>query len=213
MLFPTEEIMNYHTLFWQDPAITEKTFYEQNKDNVTYIGLPWATIIDKKINIQLLAESITVFIDSNKKYYTCCQHIYFEKLIPLFKTLSISIIYSPHKTIKKDEIEGIIIKPIPLYAVNIEDSTRNKEFKDVNFLTNERQYLYSFQGAYNPQIYMSTIRDVIFNMDHPQECYIKKTNGWFFENNVYGNKSNNVNEKEEKLKETSLYNNLLLNSR
>jgi len=213
MTFPTEEIMSYHTLFWQGPAITEKTFYDENKDNVTYIGLPWATIIDKKVNIQVLAESIAVFIDSNKKYYTCCQHIYFKKLIPLFKALSISILYSPHKTVEEDEIEDIIIRPVSLYAVNVEDTTRNKEFKDVNFLTNERQYLYSFQGAYNPQIYISTIRDVIFNMDHPQDCYIKKTNGWFFESDVYGKKSNNLKEKKEKSEGTSFYNNLLLNSR
>ena len=36
-------------LFWQYPVITEKTFYEQNKYNFNYLGLPWATIIDKKI--------------------------------------------------------------------------------------------------------------------------------------------------------------------
>jgi len=209
MSFPTQEIMSFQNLFWQSPVITEQTFYEQNKDNVTYIGLPWATIIDKKVNIQVLAESIAVFIDSNKKYYTCCQHIYFKRLIPLFKALSISIVYSPHKVLNEDEIDCISIKPVPLYAVNIEDNTRNKEFKDEDFLTRERKYLYSFQGAYNPQIYISAIRNVIFDMDHPQDCYIKKTNGWFFESDVYGKNPNLTKEK----KETSFYNNLLLNSR
>ena len=38
-------------LFWQYPVITEKTFYEQNKDDPMYVGIPWATILDKRYNL------------------------------------------------------------------------------------------------------------------------------------------------------------------
>ena len=51
-MFNTEEILNKHKLFWQYPAITEKTFYNQNKFNDNFLGFPWATMIDKKYNIQ-----------------------------------------------------------------------------------------------------------------------------------------------------------------
>jgi hypothetical protein len=42
----TDEIINKTGLFWQYPVITEKTFYEQNKDDENFIGIPWATILD-----------------------------------------------------------------------------------------------------------------------------------------------------------------------
>ena len=44
-----EDIIKKYKLFWQYPVITEKTFYEQQKHNVHYLGFPWATVIDKKI--------------------------------------------------------------------------------------------------------------------------------------------------------------------
>jgi len=50
MSFPTEELMKKFKFFWQYPVITEGEFFKQNKDNVGYIGLPWATIIDKRYN-------------------------------------------------------------------------------------------------------------------------------------------------------------------
>ena len=46
----TEDIINKYKLFWQYPAITEKQFYLQEKDNAYYFGLPWATIRDKRYN-------------------------------------------------------------------------------------------------------------------------------------------------------------------
>ena len=48
MVFPTEYVMKECHLLWQYPVITEETFYNQNKTDEKYIGLPWATIIDKK---------------------------------------------------------------------------------------------------------------------------------------------------------------------
>ena len=46
-------------LYWQYPVITEKKaylsakhLYSDSSDNYIYIALPWATIIDKHINIQ-----------------------------------------------------------------------------------------------------------------------------------------------------------------
>ena len=52
--FDTTDILKKFNLFWQYPVITEKTFYEQNKDDEKYLGLPWATIIDKRYNINII---------------------------------------------------------------------------------------------------------------------------------------------------------------
>ena len=54
MTFPTEKIIHDFKLFWQYPVITEKTFFEQNKNNHVYIGFPWATIIDSYTEIRAL---------------------------------------------------------------------------------------------------------------------------------------------------------------
>ena len=72
-------------LFWQYPVITEKTFYEQNNDDNEYIGVPWATIIDKINQKQKLLKLIYSKIDTTRTYYTCCQHIKFRALIPFSK--------------------------------------------------------------------------------------------------------------------------------
>lgn len=50
--FPTKKRMEMYKLFWQYPVITEKEFFIQNKENINFIGIPWATIIDK-VNFQV----------------------------------------------------------------------------------------------------------------------------------------------------------------
>jgi hypothetical protein len=178
----TTEIMEKCDLFWQYPVITEKIFYEQNKENNNFIGLPWATIIDKNKNLDL--EFITKHL-YQQNLYTCCQHIRFKNLLPLFKKIKITALYTPHKIKGEDIIDGIHIKPCPLYAKIIED-----DFKDFNFSEEyTRKYLYSFQGGWQKG-YMSDIRQKIFDMKHPNNCYIKCTGDWHFNSVVYNEKQN-----------------------
>ena len=93
-LFQTDKILSQLKLFWQYPVITEKTFYQQNKDNEKYIGFPWATIIDKRYNLNVVFNLMKSYIRPNVQYFTCCQHISFRNLIPLFKALGIHTVYS-----------------------------------------------------------------------------------------------------------------------
>ena len=62
MIFPTQEIINNYKLFWQYPVITEETFYKQNKNNENYIGLPWATIIDKRYNLNIILNILKPYL-------------------------------------------------------------------------------------------------------------------------------------------------------
>ena len=216
VLFPTDKIMTDYKLFWQYPVITEETFYNQNKSDETYIGFPWATIIDKKYNVNVIYQLTKSYIHVNKQYYTCCQHIHFRLLIDLFKALNITTIYSPHKIIVEDKINEIFIKPCPLYAANIEDPHRNQLFQNVDFMTLPRKYLYSFQGAYDKQWYLTDVREQLFNMKHPEDCYVKNIGLWHYNNIVYSNKQNNdkdLNENNTHINNTKDYNQLLLDSR
>ena len=183
-LYPTDEIMKNYKMFWQYPVITEKTFYEQCMNDDKYIGFPWATIIDKRYKLNVILKILKSHIETGVQYYTCCQHISFRNLIPLFKELGIMTIYTPHKKINEDTINDIQIKPCPLYAVNIEDNERNGMFKKIDFTILKRKYLYSFQGAYHPNWYLTDIRKRIIDMNHSDNCYIKYIGNWHFENVV-----------------------------
>lgn len=214
-IFPTKKILKNTDLFWQYPVITEKTFFEQNKSDEYFMGFPWATCIDKRINTNEIFKLIIQFKKNNVEYYTCCQHISFRKYINLFKLLGIKILYTPHKIRGEDEINGIKLMPCPLYAVNIEDNSRNTEFKNVDFLTCKRDLLYSFMGSYQSG-YLTKIRPNIFNMKHPKNTTIINTGDWHFNSTVYSSKQNkngelNINDKHNKNKVN--YNKLLLNSK
>jgi len=215
-LFNTNEILSNLKLFWQYPVVTEKTFYDQNKDNEKYLGIPWATIIDKKYNINVIFKLIKPYVRENIQYYTCCQHISFRNLIPLFKALNIYTVYTPHKVLLEDKLSDIQLKPCPLYAVNIEDSSRNEVFLKNDPLTIKRIFLYSFQGAYNSNWYLTDIRKRIFEMKHPNNCYVKHIGNWHFDNVVYNKMQNNeyaINETDTDRDRTNKYNKLLINSR
>ena len=122
------KLIEKYDLFWQYPVITEKIVFEQQKNNNLYIGLPWATIIDKKINITNLINELKDNLSPDLNYITCCQHIYFRRIIDQIKSINITMLYSPHKIKNENKIKEILIKPCPLYAVNFEDKTRNSIF-------------------------------------------------------------------------------------
>ena len=215
-LFQTDKILSQLKLFWQYPVITEKTFYQQNKDNEKYIGFPWATIIDKRYNLNVVFNLMKSYIRPNVQYFTCCQHISFRNLIPLFKALGIHTVYSPHKILTEDKLSDIQLRSCPLYAVNIEDNNRNLSFSKCDPLNLSRKFLYSFQGAFDPKWYLTDIRKRIFGMKHPDNCYVNHIGNWHFENVVYNKLQNSeyeLNETDSDHDRTKKYNKLLLDSR
>ena len=210
-------LIKKYKLFWQYPVISEKTVFEQQKNNNNYIGLPWATIIDKRINIQLLLLELKNKLDKNNNYITFCQHISFRKLIPILKILNIKTYYSPHKIKSENKIGNIKIISTPLYAVNIEDNNRNELFRDKDYIKINRDIYYSFIGGYNPSCYLTDIRKRIIIMKHPKTSLVKYTGHWHFDNLVYKhqvrNKNLTNNEKNIEKNNTIFYNKVLLRSR
>ena len=203
-------------IFWQYPVITEKVFnmqaHAQGLEN--YVGFPWATAIDKKVDFEILYRMISQKVNKDNFNVTCCQHIFFRRLIRLFKYLGIKMVYTPHKVYGEDQIEGIIIKPCPLFAVNVEDPSRNRVFRDVDFLGIDRKYLYSFQGAMQ-QGYLTDVRKHIFALPSKPDVHIRHIGEWHFNEIVYS-KHQSVEGKviatDKHNSNTDEYNNLLLQS-
>jgi len=214
-MFDTESLLSFSGLFWQYPVITEETFFNQNKKDVLFCGVPWATIIDKRVSTNDIIKILIPYFE-HKNYYTCCQHISFRKLFKLFKILGITTVYTPHKIKNEDIIMGIKILPCPLYAVNVEDDKRNMDFNNVNFLNIKRDLLYSFIGGVQ-QGYLSNIRNDIFKMFHDRtETSIINTGSWHFNSSVYSDKQSNkkeLNIDQQHFIKTSKYNQALLCSK
>jgi hypothetical protein len=226
-------IIKKHNLHWQYPVISEKVVFIQQKDNENYIGLPWATIIDlimdkQKVNIRGLLQDLLLKIDKNRKYITFCQHIYFIKIIPILHYLNIKTLYTSHKIKGKNNINKILIKPAPLYAVNIENKKRNDVFNEINLfkinleekyklLNDKKDLFYSFIGNYNNKYYLTNIRKKILKMEHHEKAFVKSIDGWHFENIVYQeqikHKKVNDTQKKEHNSNTKMYNLFLLRSR
>ena len=141
------KLLNKHELFFQYPARTEEICNNQNKHKSNYLGIPWATIIDKSMLPVMSDEFKKIKIQGEN--ISSCQHIHFKRIIPLAKLLNIKTLYVSHKAKDLDQIDGIELKPMPIYAVNFEEPDRNRIFKNKDFVNIEREYLFSFIGAVN----------------------------------------------------------------
>lgn len=204
------------SLYWQYPVITEKKFHEQNCRHPNYVGIPWATILDKKMDLSKMYIALKDCLDIKDVHFTCCQHINFRELIPLLKKLNIKVLFSPHKVKEEDYIDGIEIKPCPLYAVNVEDNERNEHFENQDFINRQRKYLYSFQGAYMNH-YITPIRKQIFSLPsrNKDDVCIKYIGEWHFDELVYTDNQNSEQKISLSAKHKSnntIYNELLLDS-
>jgi predicted O-linked N-acetylglucosamine transferase (SPINDLY family) len=189
---------------WQTPVITEEHSYNLIKNSnlkCTYLAIPWATLLDKYTdrskdgvfpdiqynNLNLIKDLHFLELQNG---ITVCQHIYFEKLIPLFKKIGITTIFTPHVD-KTKTYTGINVLPYPLFPVN-------SFLPDTKGFTDNCNLLYSFVGSYSDS-YISDIRNKIFEMSHPENTYIVKRDSWHFENNVYQNQIFNLQRTSENI--------------
>jgi len=202
-------------IFWQYPVITEKYFCQKHLtkilDNEVIICAPWATMIDKQLLEEKILNQISRIARSYKKTIsTCCQHIHFKKLVPLYKNMGITKLYVSHAY--ETTIENIQLESIPLYPVNIFDSSR---LSGLNIYNENRKYLFSFMGCHMEH-YISDIRKKILSWDSSDDIFIKNTDKWHFQNDVYKNQVSKQDitksEKDLQNNNTQEYNKILLDS-
>jgi hypothetical protein len=180
----------YH---WQVPAATEKAAYEailgdQSRRSFEYIAFPWATVIDGLRGdaaavgpiLMALGEAAKALGAADRRV-TVAQHIHAMQFIELFKFCGITDVFWPHATHQQHQLSGIQIHPFPLFPAQ----TPNIDAID-KCPNRARKYLANFIGAFNPSIYLTNVRDVIFkDAGNSDDLLIIKRNAWHFDRAVY----------------------------
>lgn len=179
--------------YWQVPAATEQIAYEaviEHRAPVSfeYIGFPWATLIDGlRGGSPVVGELLPLLsrfparTPAHGRRATVAQHIYAAKFIALFRACGVTDLFWSHATHQSTEIDGIRIHPFPLFPAQAPEAV---PLSDV--LRRRRKYLANFIGAYNPKIYLTNVRDVIFSdANSATDLLIIKRDAWHFERKVY----------------------------
>jgi hypothetical protein len=198
--------------FWQYPCLTEKQAFDNhlsirighnfdpNRRIIhTYLGLPWATYIDKKQFPDLVLRFFRPRINGlsalarHHGYYlavhTVCQQIHWQRLAEQFNDLGVTDLHLSHceRTIEPAR-EGyrFRVHSWPLFAVNVEDRSRS-EGLEIGKPIWKKRYLASFVGAHMKH-YRSDIRHRLLDVakaDGGADIRFELEDEWHFNKIVY----------------------------
>jgi hypothetical protein len=229
--------------FWQYPCLTEKQAFDNHLtigtgENLdprrrvihTYLGLPWATYIDKKQFPDLVLRYFRPRIKGlnalarHHGYYlavhTVCQQIHWRRLADQFNDLGITDLHLSHceRTIDPAK-EGyrFQVHSWPLFAVNVEDPGRAVGL-EIGKPIGKKRYLASFIGAHMNH-YRSAIRQRLLEVakaDGGADVLFELEDEWHFNKIVYQeqvqNKGIAAEAQERHNERTRRYNEILSDS-
>jgi hypothetical protein len=226
--FSTEKLYLEQLNFWQYPCRTEQDAYERHLrmeapycagDGVhVYVGLPWATWIDKKTFPDQLLEAyrsrlkaMAEMLGETLQVHSVCQHIRWKEHPHRFEQAGINQLWIAHKEKGWDTEGRLRLHSWPLYAVNVLDPDRRE---GLEFVPVEKKTIFaSFKGAHMKH-YPSDIRLRLRELAQHEGYEIEVSDMWHFNKVVYDHQIAN----KEKVKEVSesdeikTYNQLLSNS-
>lgn len=182
---------------WQHPVITERHAYEcvcsnlPDNSKVTYIGFPWATLIDlletkqaQKADhyLQMLQQ---IPQDNARFRITVAQHVYVHRYAEIFKKAGITDLFWVHAIHDLGNLGNVRIHPFPHFPVRCLDipDLADQPGKPLQ----ERKYLYSFVGAYAPKFYLTKARHWIAKLPRTADCCILSRNEWHYQSIVFDN--------------------------
>ncbi|MBO6688684.1 MAG: exostosin family protein [Henriciella sp.] len=177
--------------YWQKPAATEEAAFRaisksESNHGFDYLAFAWATLIDGVANRTRSAREILSALGNTKrdltrepkKRCTVAQHIRADEFIEIFATMGVTDLFWSHATTSVTEMNGIRVHPFPLFPAQAPDF--------VGSSAPEKRYLANFVGAYNPKIYLSNVRKVIFEDARTEpDLRIVKRGQWHFDRAVY----------------------------
>jgi len=229
--------------FWQYPCATEKQAYEnhlslrlgqhidpERRIIHTYLGLPWATYIDKKVFPEDVPAFLRPRLAGYKKLarahgyelaiHTVCQQIHWRRLVEQFHEVGITDLHLSHCEKNIDpQHDGyrFRVHSWPLIAVNFEDPARAAGLQPDKPIS-EKRYLASFIGAHMPH-YRSDVRPRLLDAakaDGGNDIFFELNGEWHFNRIVYQEQVQNKPLPQEELQKNQAaalrYNQILSDS-
>ena len=219
-----KSIVDEIELTWQEPVITEKKIFENVKKSkislpYTYVGYPWATLFDlhrlkyDKLPFQDFLDKLDLW-NKVENGITVLQSHYFKNYLEPLKNMGIKYFFCVH-AVKGEFIDlfyehNILVVPIYTFPAN--------SCFDINLINDNKQILYSFMGMVDYNYNRPTIiRNKLLQLNHPENCVVKKNDSWHFNDRVYGNHLNVIDNPEDYIdkenKREQEYRKLLFDSR
>jgi hypothetical protein len=181
-------------LFAIDPVSTERQIFVQLtanplKDDVNYLAVPWAPIINRK-------EIVGIALPRLDGGFAVCQHVKYRTIMPLLADAGIDTLFTPHAS-KADEFGNIRIRAIPHASINGVEPAAEKDL------------LYSFIGFDSTTPIGNALRSTLLSMSHLEQSVVLRREHWHWADIPGGHlsRSNRV------LKEAAEYKNVLARSR
>lgn len=187
---------------WQGPAMTERAAYICRKKAESsrsfgghYVGYPWASFIDvyegggKFSDFFLCAysdlrNSLLRRASREQRIITVCQHIKWRDYVGLFRDIGVTDLFVPHLYDDEQCVEDITLHPFPLFPAQTHFELAQLEYNNKEIT--ERKVCASFIGAYSEGLYLTDVREQIFNRAWPEGVLVKRRERWHFDPNVYG---------------------------
>tara|TARA_Y100000766_G_scaffold279221_1_gene287104 strand:- start:3295 stop:7044 length:3750 start_codon:yes stop_codon:yes gene_type:complete len=198
------EVMEKYIVYdadWQTPARTEQYVYQCLRNsadkiaNVTYVAFPWANLIDglardTDLGKRLLLEYEKVVAEAKRvkarRIVTACQHIKFADYAYLFKEVGITDLFVSHKEKNQTNLGAINLYPLQLFPVQSTDEVRTSlSIPETKSSWEEREYPYSFVGAYDGRYYLTDSRKNIFDYLNDKGGLVTERMSWHYQARVY----------------------------
>jgi hypothetical protein len=167
-------------LSWQRPNATEAYAAEQLGSAAGYLAFPWASWID----VARDQPPPSVPLASGPAQHplaTVGQHIEALQHAALLRRCGVTDLFWSHATTGFWHHQGLRIHSFPLYPVRC--STHPGPPGGVPLA--QRRWLYSFQGVYRPELYLTPVRQWILALPPRADALLESRREWHFEQQVY----------------------------
>ncbi|MEI8348928.1 MAG: exostosin family protein [Candidatus Omnitrophota bacterium] len=168
-------------LFDQERVPTESSAFRLLKQtpiarDITYLAVPWSIAINRNKLSEFAFEK-------SGRGFTICQHLAYEKIIPLLKRIKINVLFTPHV---RKTYWGIKVMPFPHYAVNGIGPAEKKHI------------FYNFIGIDSTTQISSSLRRRLFQMRHPADAVVIEREFWHWDREMWGRDVSEKTQQQEK---------------